>query len=60
MSWPELDDGLLSSFKAKEIYSEDIEYLDDIDKIVNIINIVEYNYIDCIALYKILEWMRNY
>ncbi len=60
IKWPELDDGLLSSFKAKEIYSDDIEYLDDIDKIVNMINIVEYNYIDCLALYKILEWMRNY
>ncbi len=73
--WPELDDGLLSSFKAKEIYSEDIEYLDSldslepldsldsldpVDKINNMINIVEYNYIDCLALYKILEWIRNF
>ena len=31
-----------------------------INKIDDIINIVEYNHIDCLALYKILEWMRRY
>ncbi len=57
LKWPELDDGLLSSFKAKEIYLTDMEYSERAD---NMINIVEYNYIDCVALYKILEWMRKY
>ncbi len=57
LKWPELDDGLLSSFKAKEIYLTDMEYS---ERANNMINIVEYNYIDCVALYKILEWMRKY
>lgn len=61
--WPELDDGLLSSFIAREIYSDtniDKSIDNYINKIDDIINIVEYNHIDCLALYKILEWMRKY
>jgi hypothetical protein len=54
LSWPELDDGLLSSFIAKDIYqNKNIS-------ITNMISIVEYNYIDCLALDKLLVWMRNY
>lgn len=56
LRWPELDDGLLSSFKAKEIY---MNRLDSDDKIDIMVSIVEYNYIDCIALLKILEWIRS-
>ena len=54
LNWTDLDDGLLSSFIAeREIY------IDNNIDINNIIDIVEYNYIDCLALNKILEWMRN-
>ena len=55
LKWPELDDGLLSSFIAKSIYKGEINNLQN----NNIINITEYNYIDCIALNKILVWMRS-
>jgi len=54
LSWPELDDGLLSSFIANDIYNNKIN-----EKDINIIKIVEYNYIDCIAIHKILIWMRS-
>lgn len=56
LTWPDLDDGLLSSFKARDIYTDRIESEDKID---SMINIVEYNHIDCVALYKILEWIRS-
>ncbi len=55
--WPELDDGLLSSFIAKDIYEK--KGKNNIKSVFNMINIVEYNYIDCMALSKILLWMRN-
>ncbi len=57
LKWPELDDGLLSSFIAKNVYKNKF---DDDEKINMIINITEYNYIDCLALNKILDFMRNY
>ena len=57
LKWPELDDGLLSSFIAKNIYKNKIS-VDE--KIKNMIDIVEYNYVDCIAINKLLEFMRNY
>jgi hypothetical protein len=67
LSWPELDDGLLSSFKAREIYlqnnstNEDtVDTVDSIDTTDTIIDIVEYNYVDCLALIKIFDWMRSY
>ena len=55
LSWSDLDDGLLSSFIARDIYiknngnniNNDMYY------------IIEYNYIDCKALHYILEWMRK-
>ena len=56
LSWPELDDGLLSSFKARDIYTGKMDLSDQID---TMINIVEYNHIDCVALHKILEWIRS-
>lgn len=55
--WPELDDGLLSSFIAKEIYEKIGK--NNIKSVFNMINIVEYNYIDCMAISKLLFWMRN-
>ncbi len=59
--WPELDDGLLSSFIAKDIYAiTNFKNKSGTNSYVfNMINIVEYNYIDCIAIYKLLDWMRN-
>lgn len=58
LQWPELDDGLLSSFIAKDIYLAKHKYVGR--EINNMINIVEYNYVDCLALDKLLVWMRNY
>ena len=54
LSWSDLDDGLLSSFIAREIYLSE-----KINKNVEMINIAEYNFIDCKAVYTILEWMRE-
>jgi hypothetical protein len=58
LSWPDLDDGLLSSFIAKDIYSNvnnnilmNNNYMEDI---------VEYNYIDCKALYELINFIRKY
>jgi hypothetical protein len=56
LQWPKLDDGLLSSFMAKEIYDSNLNN----NNTNKMINIVEYNYIDCIALFKLLTWMNNY
>ncbi len=58
LEWPELDDGLLSSFIAKDIYLSKNKYTNK--EVENMINIVEYNYIDCLALDKLIVWMRNY
>ena len=55
LNWNELDDGLLSSFIAKDIFNNKEK---DMNK--EMIEIVEYNYIDCLALYKIITWMRDY
>ncbi len=55
--WPELDDGLLSSFVAKNIYKNKIEIQ---EKNKNMIEIVEYNYIDCLAISILLDFIRNY
>lgn len=54
LTWSELDDGLLSSFIARDIYM-------NINSKPNMemFNIIEYNYIDCKALYLLLDWMRK-
>lgn len=56
IKWSELDDGLLSSFIARDIYigNKVLDYNE------NMVNIVEYNYIDCKTMLEILNWMRNY
>lgn len=54
LSWSDLDDGLLSSFIARDIYNNV-----EINSCDNMYHIIEYNYIDCKALYKIIEWMRT-
>jgi hypothetical protein len=58
LCWSDLDDGLLSSFIARDIYNNKLMAMADVNN--NIINIVEYNYIDCVAIDKLLEWMREY
>lgn len=52
--WPELDDGLLSSFIARDIYLSKCEESDK-----QMYGIVKYNWIDCKAMWVIIEWMRN-
>jgi hypothetical protein len=65
MKWPDLDDGLLSAFIARDIYKNnpnDFNNPNDPNNIVNNNNmqdIVEYNYIDCKALYLILKFIRS-
>jgi hypothetical protein len=56
IKWPDLEDGLLSSFMAKDIY----EHNDNKNKNNFIIDITEYNYIDCKSLDYILNFIRNY
>lgn len=53
--WSELDDGLLSSFLARDIY---MGKNNDSEKF-NIGEIIEYNLIDCQALKIIIQWMRK-
>ena len=56
LEWSELDDGLLSAFIAKDIYNN----IDNNKNNIKMEEIVEYNYIDCIAIYKLLNFIRNY
>lgn len=57
IDWTDLDDGLLSSFIAKDIY--DGNYNDYNESNKNMIDIIKYNYIDCKAILILLNWMRN-
>lgn len=57
LEWPELDDGLLSAFIAKDIYKKTSNI--PIENNNNMTDIIEYNYIDCKALYCILDFLRN-
>jgi hypothetical protein len=56
LEWSDLDDGLLSTFIAKDIYKN---IKTDLNNNVNMQDIIEYNYIDCKALYLILMYIRN-
>jgi hypothetical protein len=58
LCWPELDDGLLSSFIAKQIYQYNTN--SNISKNKEMEDIVEYNFIDCKALYELLIFIRKY
>ena len=58
LMWSDLDDGLLSAFIAKDIYKNVI--FDNDSNNNNMQDIVEYNYIDCKALYLILVYIRCY
>jgi hypothetical protein len=55
LSWSDLDDGLLSSFIARDIYNKKCS----LDPNNEMYSIIEYNYNDCKALYLLLDWMRN-
>lgn len=57
LEWSDLDDGLLSAFVAKDIYKNEIE---SEKNNTNMIDIVEYNFIDCKALYLLLNLIRTY
>ena len=58
LEWPELDDGLLSAFIAKDIYKNNQGNLNTNNK--NMEEIVEYNFIDCKALYLLLNFIRTF
>ena len=57
LMWSDLDDGLLSAFIAKDIYKNLNSGIDLNNN--NMQNIIEYNYIDCKALYLILIYIRT-
>ncbi len=54
LSWSDLDDGLLSSFIARDIYTKEEQTHN-----IQMHNIIEYNYVDCKALHCVLDWMRK-
>lgn len=54
IGWTDLDDGLLSSFIARDIY---INKNDNSNK--NMYEIIKYNLIDCKAIKVLLDWMRK-
>jgi hypothetical protein len=56
INWSDLDDGLLSSFIARDIYMNSNIITDKNNEMVSI---VEYNYIDCLAINKILDCLRR-
>ena len=58
LMWSDLDDGLLSAFIAKDIY-KNLNHNNNLNN-DNMQDIVEYNYIDCKALYLILIYIRHY
>ncbi len=59
LKWPELDDGLLSSFIARDIYRlGDSSNNSESDNKMNLI--IDYNYVDCHSLNVLLDWMRSY
>lgn len=60
IKWSDLDDGLLSSFIARDIYDNNLIKPSTETDSLSMIDIVEYNYIDCRALYELILWMRSY
>jgi hypothetical protein len=59
LEWSDLDDGLLSTFIAKEIYKENHKD-NSAQNNKNMENIIEYNFIDCKALYTIINFLRKF
>jgi hypothetical protein len=66
LKWDELDDGLLSSYKAHNIYENAIspfDYMQDItinSKISELNSIIKYNEIDCKAVFLLLQLIHSY
>lgn len=56
LEWPDLDDGLLSAFIARDIY-KNLMLNENLNN--NMQDIVEYNYVDCKALHLILNYIRS-
>ncbi len=58
LQWNEdMDDGLLSAIIANKIYLNDYDKNDINNKMISIIN---YNTIDCKAMYELLHFIRSY
>jgi hypothetical protein len=54
IDWSDLDDGLLSSFIARDIYDNKNNNSNK-----NMYDIIKYNLIDCKAMLILIEWMRK-
>lgn len=64
IQWSDLDDGLLSSFIARDIYTQNSNLSTnnnkvDIETNKNMYDIIKYNLIDCKAMLVLINWMRN-
>ena len=59
IKWSDLDDGLLSSFIAREIYTSNSVSTNDFEPNKNMYDIIKYNLIDCKAMWVLLNWMRK-
>lgn len=70
IKWSELDDGLLSSFIAREIYTSSSSNsnsksnsnsvsTNDFEPNKNMYDIIKYNLIDCKAMWILIDWMRK-
>ena len=57
IKWSDLDDGLLSSFIAREIYTP--VSTNDFEPNKNMYDIIKYNLIDCKAMWVLIDWMRK-
>ncbi len=57
IEWADLDDGLLSSFIAKDIYTNNFSNEKELNK--NMYDIIKYNLIDCKSMNVLIDWMRN-
>ena len=53
LHWPDIDDGLLSMFIARDIYTSTSSSRE-------MMRLVDYNEVDCMALYEIVCWLRNF
>ena len=66
LKWDDLDDGLLSSYKAHNIYENAVspfDYMQDITinaKINELNSIIKYNEIDCKAVFLLLQLIHAY
>ena len=59
INWSSLDDGLLSLFLARDLYREEGMEYNITTNTENVKNIIYYNWIDCRAMYLLLDYIRN-